>query len=148
MSRPLLPKLWDYCCLDPDPQKLKGFCGKFPQDEVVEASGCSIPFADCSFDLCIMVAVSHHLTVKELDSSLAEIKRVLRPQGKLMLIDAVLNPKNIRGCILWSVDRGIFPKRESGLARHLARHFSIERRLGWRVLHEYALFWCSKCRPH
>ena len=89
LSRPLLPEQWSYCCLDPDPQKLEGLRAKFPRDQCVEASGCDIPLPDDSFDLCLMNAVSHHLTDDELQRSLAEISRVPRPKRTFVLMDAV-----------------------------------------------------------
>lgn len=144
LSRPLFPKQWSYCCLDPDPQKLEGFRAKFPRDEAIEASGCEIPLPDGGFDLCLMNAVSHHLTDEELHASLSEISRVLRPQGILALLDAIWNPANLRGRLLWSVDRGSFPKTEETLRNHLARYFKIDRTRNWKIHHEYALFWCRK----
>jgi SAM-dependent methyltransferase len=145
LSRPLLPGQWSYCCLDPDPQKLEGFRAKFPEDESVQASGCMIPFPDESFDLCLMNAVSHHLTDAELQDSLMEIERVLQPQGVLAFLDAIWSPSNLRGRFLWSVDRGSFPKTDEALRSHLARHFKIDRTRTWKIHHEYTLFWCKKC---
>ncbi len=145
LMRPLLPEAWSYCCLDPDPQKLEGFRSKFPNDEAVQASACEIPLPDESFDLCIMAAVSHHLTEDELRGALVEIKRVLRPDGLFILIDAFWNPANIRGRFLWSVDRGSFPKTASALEGHITKsHLSIHRARMWKVHHEYALYWCGK----
>lgn len=144
LSRPLLPERWSYCCLDPDPQKLEGFRAKFPKDESVQASGCEIPLPDGGFDLCLMNAVSHHLTDEELQASLLEIKRVMRPQGIFLLVDALWNPRNLRGRVLWSVDRGSFPKTREGLKNSLERHFLIKRKRLWKIHHEYALFWCQK----
>jgi ubiquinone/menaquinone biosynthesis C-methylase UbiE len=144
LMRPLLPEAWSYCCLDPDPQKLEGFRAKFPDDESLQCSACEMLVQDESFDLCIMCAVSHHLTDEDLDRALKEIKRVLRPAGCFMLMDAVWNPANLRGRFLWSVDRGSFPKTASALEAHLQEHLHIDRRRTWRVHHEYALYWCRK----
>jgi SAM-dependent methyltransferase len=144
LSRVLLPDRWNYCCLDPDPQKLEGFRAKFPRDESIEASGCKIPLPDASFDLCLMNAVSHHLTNKDLRRALAEIKRVLRPEGNFILTDAVWNRANLRGRFLWSIDRGSFPKTESALKSHLQEHWRIDRKRVWKVHHEYVLYWCRK----
>jgi ubiquinone/menaquinone biosynthesis C-methylase UbiE len=144
LMRPLLPAAWSYCCLDPDPQKLEGFRAKFPYDESLQCSACEMLVPDESFDLCIMCAVSHHLTDEDLRRALAEIKRVLRPGGYFMLMDAVWNPANVRGRFLWSVDRGSFPKTESALEAHVQDHLRIDRRRSWRVHHEYALYWGRK----
>ena len=144
LSRPLLPMGWKYFCLDPDPQKLKGFNAKFPEDEAVQASACEIPLPDESFDLCIMVAVSHHLTDEEFNLALSEIKRLLRPGGKFMLMDAVWNPLNLRSRVLWSLDRGSYPKTRKSLEGQISEVFSIQSSRNWKVHHEYALLWCLK----
>lgn len=144
LLRNLLPSAWKYTCLDPDPQKLEGFRARFPHEECIEASGCVIPFPDGGFDLCLMKSVSHHLTETEFRTSLLEIKRVLSQQGILIFIDATWNPKNFRGRILWSVDRGSFPRTEGTLQEHLSRHFLVERKKSWKTHHNYTLFWCLK----
>jgi len=144
LSRPLLPKSWSYYCLDPDPQKLEGFRSKFPNDDSLEASACEIPLPDNSIDLCIMVAVSHHLTGDEFQKSLLEIRRILKVGGIFILMDAVWNPGNWRGKILWSLDRGSFPKTEESLRRCISDHFSICKKRKWKIHHEYALFWSKK----
>ena len=141
LYRSLLPLEWKYFCLDPDPQKLEGFRARFPSDEAVQASACDIPFDNESIDLCIMIMVSHHLTNEEFRLALSEIKRVLRPGGKFMLMDAVWNPANLRGRFLWSLDRGSYPKTRDMLAGQLPEFFSTGSTRVWKVHHEYALFW-------
>ena len=44
-----------------------------------------IPFKDNNFDYIICLASFHHLNKKEQDISLKEIKRVLKPNGKLFI---------------------------------------------------------------
>jgi SAM-dependent methyltransferase len=144
LNRPYLPIGWKYFCLDPDPQKLEGFRARFPSDEAVKASACEIPFDNESIDLCIMTAVSHHLTNEKFRLALCEIRRVLRPGGKFMLMDAVWNPANLIGRFLWSLDRGSFPRNTEKLEHFIQTELFIERRVFWKVHHEYALFWCSK----
>jgi ubiquinone/menaquinone biosynthesis C-methylase UbiE len=144
LMRPLLPKAWAYCCLDPDPQKLEGFRAKFHNDESLQCSACKMLLPDESFDLCIMCAVSHHLTDEEFDVSLSEIRRVLRQGGKLVFMDSLWNPSNLRGRLIYAVDRGSFPRSLKQIERHLGIHLSIQRSRLWKVHHEYALFWCDK----
>jgi SAM-dependent methyltransferase len=144
LSRSLFPASWKYFCLDPDPQKLKGFCAKYPNDKAVQASACDVPLPNQSFDLCIMIAVSHHLTDEDFSLALAEVKRLLRPRGKFMLMDAVWNPTNLRGRFLWALDRGSYPKTRECLQSRLGAFFSIQSTRNWKVHHEYALIWCQK----
>lgn len=142
--RSLLPKSWQYACLDNDPQKLWGARHKYPKDEIIQASATQIPKPDCTYDLCILSAVSHHLKSAELDKVLAEIFRVLRPDGQLLFLDALLNHKNIIGMLLWALDRGRFPRSLNELQGHIEKRFVITRRREWKVFHEIILFWCKK----
>jgi len=142
--RPLLPPQWRYTCLDTDPKKLKGFKKNYEKDQSINASGCHMPVPDQSYDICLMKSVTHHLNTVNLTGSLKEIKRVLRPGGLFILVDAIWCPSNLRGRILWCLDRGNFPRTKEALTNHLTNNFLIERQRFWRVNHNYALFWCRK----
>lgn len=56
---------------------------------VSAGSGESIPFGDASFDVVVVTLVL--CTVRDLDASLAEIRRVLRPGGELRFIEHVVS---------------------------------------------------------
>jgi ubiquinone/menaquinone biosynthesis C-methylase UbiE len=144
LMRTLLPPAWEYTCLDNDPQKLSGFQKKFPSEKTIKASATKIPKPNNTYDLCILSAVSHHLQSSELDCALKEISRVLRPNGQLLFLDALLNPDNVAGKILWALDRGSFPRAFNDLRRHLENEFVITRSKTWKALHEYALLFCRK----
>lgn len=49
-----------------------------------------IPYPENSFDVAIQSLVFHHLTEAQKEAGLVEIKRVLRPNGRLLIVD--LNP--------------------------------------------------------
>jgi ubiquinone/menaquinone biosynthesis C-methylase UbiE len=51
------------------------------------AGGESLPFADASFDLVLSTLVFHHLSHDSLRSSAHEIRRVLKPGGRLLVVD-------------------------------------------------------------
>ena len=141
--RSLLPKTWEYTCLDNDPKKINSFREKIPKDDLIKASATMIPKPNSIYDPCILSAVSHHLQSSELDCALKEISRVLRLTGQLLVLDALLNPDNLAGRILWSLDRGNFPRALSDLKRHLDNSFLITKSKTWKVFHEYALLICS-----
>jgi ubiquinone/menaquinone biosynthesis C-methylase UbiE len=52
-----------------------------------EAGGENLPFADASFDLVLSTLVFHHLSHDALRSSAHEIRRVLKPGGRLLVVD-------------------------------------------------------------
>lgn len=144
LLRPPFPKTWKYTCLDSDQKKINGFHKKFPRDNFILASALDIPRSENTYDLCILSAVSHHLKSEELDKVLAEIFRVLRPDGQLLFLDALLNRKNTVGMLLWALDRGRFPRSLNELQGHIEKRFVITRRREWKVFHEIILFWCKK----
>ncbi len=59
---------------------------KYPKHEFLKANALKLPFKDNSFDKIISIAVLHHIPSRELRLKfLKEIKRVLKPNGKLVL---------------------------------------------------------------
>jgi ubiquinone/menaquinone biosynthesis C-methylase UbiE len=62
--------------------------------EVIEAAAESLPFEDESFDTVVSTLVL--CTVSEPARSAAELRRVLRPDGRLLLIEHVRSPDSAR----------------------------------------------------
>jgi ubiquinone/menaquinone biosynthesis C-methylase UbiE len=62
----------------------------------LQGNGISLPFADNTFNVVFSVDVMHHIAFEGmdlLDSALAEARRVLRPDGRLVIYEA--NPYNV-----------------------------------------------------
>lgn len=74
--------------------------------ELVEAG--RLPFADGSIDVAVLVDVIHHL--EDVPSTLAELRRVLRPGGKLLVFEP-----NKRNPLLWLLC--LLDRNEWGLLR-------------------------------
>jgi ubiquinone/menaquinone biosynthesis C-methylase UbiE len=51
------------------------------------ASGEELPFPDASFDVVLSTLVFHHLSHDALRASVAEIRRVLKPGGRMLAVD-------------------------------------------------------------
>lgn len=62
-----------------------------PQDRLhfMQAGAQAIPFAAAQFDLALMLKSLHHVPLDLLDTALAEVHRVLRPQGLLYVSEPV-----------------------------------------------------------
>lgn len=62
-----------------------------PQERLtfVQAGAQAIPFAAGTFDLALMLKSLHHVPLDLLDQALAEVHRVLRPQGLLYVSEPV-----------------------------------------------------------
>jgi len=55
----------------------------------VQAGAQAVPFRAASFDLALMLKSLHHVPLDLLDAALAEVHRVLRPQGLLYVSEPV-----------------------------------------------------------
>jgi SAM-dependent methyltransferase len=55
-----------------------------PEERAVEGSALELPFEDASFDSVVSIGCLHH--TGDLDRSVAEVARVLRPGGRLLLM--------------------------------------------------------------
>ena len=136
-ARPIFPADCRFICLDTDPSKLKRFAdNRRYLGEARLGDVTAMPFDDATIDLIFTRAVSHHLTDHALDLFMAESKRVLKPEGRLIFVDAFLNPSNRVGKLLWKYDVGTMPRDASAILRAISRQFSIvsERRV--RPLHD------------
>ena len=75
----------DVVFTEPDPHMAKRL--RLRGVEVVEAGAESLPFEDASFDIVVSTLVL--CTVPDVPATLAEVKRVLKPGGRLVLIEHV-----------------------------------------------------------
>lgn len=55
--------------------------------EFLEAESRNLPFSDNSFDKAIFYSVAHYLSYRELESSLEELRRVCKPEAKILIGD-------------------------------------------------------------
>jgi ubiquinone/menaquinone biosynthesis C-methylase UbiE len=136
-------ELWDtgtrYVCLDLDPVKLSGYLAKNPGGLALQADATELPLADRSVDAVVCTLVTHHLTDAQLDRMLGEATRVLRSDGRLVLMDAVWAPRRWAGRLLWRYDRGSFPRREDVIRGAIASHFDVAAWERLAVWHRYVL---------
>jgi len=137
-TRRLLSGNARYVCLDMEGPKLAQLRRTGRHGAPVQGDATRMPFRTASVDLVVCVDVSHHLTDSELDAALREVQRVLRPSGRLIFLDAVLNDRWI-GRALWSLDRGSHPRRATDLRAAVTRGFRVRDEEQFRLAHEYLL---------
>jgi len=134
-------KLWPadsrYICLDIELPKLRGFRSKFPNGLAVLSDATRMPIATGCAEVVVCIAIVHHLTEAMLDQVLDEALRVLRPGGRLVLWDPVLNRKRWAGQLLWRLDRGSYPRYAEELREKLESRFKIVHWEKFAIYHEY-----------
>lgn len=144
LYRSICPPTWKYQCLDFDCAKIHGFKRRHRRDQAIQGSAMGLPFADETFDLCLMIFVAHHLSPADLQAALREITRVLRQNGRLFLADPVWNPGNWRGRCLWALDQGAHKKSALELSGLIGGIMEIVEERQIRILHDYKFFWCRR----
>jgi ubiquinone/menaquinone biosynthesis C-methylase UbiE len=110
--------------LEPDPAMRKRLAAKLAGApvpvELVAADAESLPFPDASFDAVVCTCVL--CTVADLDRALAEARRVLKPEGRLIVLEHVRGTGRLarmqdRVTPLWSrLIAGCHPNRDTRAA--------------------------------
>jgi SAM-dependent methyltransferase len=131
-----VPRSAEYVALDLDRLKLARLVGRHPHVQVVVGDAAKLEFAPGSFDNALVVFLAHHLDDDALAGVVSGLSRVVR--GRMVFVDA-LPSRSWRSRLLWSIDRGSFPRAAEQLRSALERGFTIEHEERFRVHHEYLL---------
>jgi SAM-dependent methyltransferase len=78
--------------VDPSPELLERAARDNPDASYVVSDGRTLPFPDASFDLAFAICVVHHVSPAEWGVFAAELARVTRPGGLVLIIEH--NPAN------------------------------------------------------
>jgi SAM-dependent methyltransferase len=137
----------DYTGIDISPTYVESARRRFgatfhvlPADRVGELDG--------PFDLAVMFGVFHHLPDAEVRATLAGLERVLGPQGRFFLLEAVWPSRgvDVPGYVLRRLDRGKFVRSRGAWCKLLGERWSLsEVRMARNFLIEY--FVCTLTPP-
>jgi ubiquinone/menaquinone biosynthesis C-methylase UbiE len=137
--QPILPKS-RYFCLDIDPLKLSELWQTAPAAVGIIGDAARLPIASQQFDCVIMMAVTHHIQDEEIEGIFRECIRVLRRDGIFIFLDAVENPQRFQSRLMWSLDRGSYPKTAAKLRTYLTSAGEIIYTEEFAIVHQYALY--------
>ncbi|MFA6006398.1 MAG: glycosyltransferase [Candidatus Paceibacterota bacterium] len=119
-----------------DPQQYVGvdtdaisiaYAKKHHQGRFVNFDGHTIPFSDQYFGLCFVVGVFHHLSDPQSLRAFSEIKRVLRPGARLLIIEDTKNSFPITRFVQ-AHDQGKFIRSQEEWEQLIGRVFTIEQK--------------------
>ena len=109
------------------PPKASRVAWKFPPT-------CQAPIGPKSVDQALCIAVAHHLADGELSRAFREIARVVK--RRLIFLDPLDCPR-LMSRMLWSIDRGSFPRSAEVLRKFLEESYVLEQAEVFTVLHRY-----------
>lgn len=99
---------------------------KFPTGTFKTMDARKMEFDAGTFDIAMFIGVLHHMNDETIIDCFREVRRVLKPNGKVIVAEPVFTPNELMSNILLSLDRGEYI-RESGEYISLCNDFSIER---------------------
>ncbi len=137
-----LPRSSRYIWVDNDIQKLRGYLSRGGGLALL-GSVFELGLAPKSVDQALCIAVAHHLADGELSLAFREIARVVR--RRLIFLDP-LDCSRLMSRMLWSIDRGAFPRSAEVLRKFLEESYVIEQAEVFTVLHRY-LVCVAKPKP-
>ena len=124
-----------YVALDTDVRRLDVLARKYPDAETVAADARRLPFSDDTFDAALCIFVAHHFDDHDFAQLLSEASRV---SSALILLDPLATDRT-QGRLLWRIDRGSYPRTESGILSEIEQWFgdlTVER---FTIRHDYLL---------
>jgi SAM-dependent methyltransferase len=127
----------NYCCLDLDLARVRVAHGRGAS--AVQGDVTQMPVRTASIDLVVLRAISHHLDDAGFGRLAAEARRIIKPGGRLLFLDAVWAPSWLPGRLMWRIDQGSHPRTEAHMRAVLENHFELERRVAYSIYHRYFL---------
>ena len=124
-ARSLWPAGWTYISLDPD-QRLVTFDNTDDGMQRLVGDASRLALLDNSVDVVFMKNVSHHLDDTQWPNALTEIRRVLKPDGYFLFVDALWSQYRLISRLAWSVDAGRFPRVSEKVERAISDSFDVE----------------------
>ena len=97
--------------IDPSPPMARRAAERVPGAEVKVGSAEEIPFPDASFDVAIAISTYHHWA--DAEAGLDEVRRVLAPGGRLLVVERLLRK---------ATGHGLSPRAGDDLADALSTH--------------------------
>ncbi len=87
LSRTLVAHGHDVTGIDPDPDAIARASESVPQARFERATAEALPFPDAGLDAAVFLNALHHVPVSLMRAALAETRRVLRPDGTLIVVE-------------------------------------------------------------
>ena len=108
-----------------------------PKARVLAMDARKMDFGDKSFDVAYFVGVWHHMDDDAIRDTLAELRRVLKPNGLLLVAEPLFTPGRWYSNLLLRRDRGKHIRSEEGYLQ-LAEGWGVRRKRTFRLsLHRF-----------
>lgn len=100
-----------YTGIDIDPANIKYAQKKYRNKKFLAADAKNLPFSQDYFDKILVVGVFHHLSGTDTDQVMTEVKRVLKPSGKILIMEDT-KTKSVLTRLIHRLDQGSYIRSE------------------------------------
>jgi SAM-dependent methyltransferase len=116
-----------YAGIDVEPERIAYAQRAYPSGRFAVMDATVLSWPDAVFDHILVTGVLHHLEDDVVDRILGEMRRVLRPGGRALVMEdtAVGFKLNLLGALVHLADEGSFIRRDDQYAALFQRHFQI-----------------------
>jgi len=114
----------NYTGIDIDPKNIK-YATSHYKGKFLVADGKDLPFPDNSFSKILVVGVFHHLSDTDSKEVINEIKRVLKPDGKFLVMEDT-KTKNPITTLMHRLDQGEYIRNKEDWHKLFSNEFSVE----------------------
>lgn len=131
-----------YVGADPSTGYLR-FAARHRPGSFVASTGERLPFIDGSFDAALVLGVLHHLPDPIAREAMAELARVLRPGGVVLVMEDVPPPagENPAGQLMHAIDRGGHIRGDTDYLSLFGTNFASEKMYRMRSgICDYAVY--------
>ncbi len=120
-----------YIGIDIDLENIK-YASSHYKGNFLVADAKNMLFPDNSFSNVLVIGVFHHLSDQDCQLVLAEIKRVLKPQGRLLIMEDTID-KNMLSKIINYFDQGKYIRKKEEWKRIFSELWHIEKESDFRA---------------
>jgi len=131
-----LPASARYVWFDNDVRKLRGYLRRGGGRAVI-GDGCCMGLAAKSVDYAMCTGVIHHLDNAQATRLLDELARIVR-RG-IIVQDATTDSPTLASRVLWTLDKGVYPRSRHELLSMIGRRFRIGHSEEYAYCHRYLL---------
>lgn len=118
---------YEYVGIDIEPDRIKYARKAYPKGTFHVMDASHLRYPDGYFDQILVTGVLHHLTDDEVRSIVAEMRRVLRPEGRALVMEdiALRGSLNLLGALVHLADEGSHIRRPKQYAPLFTPDLSI-----------------------
>jgi len=114
----------NYIGVDIDPANIK-YASSHYKGKFLVGDGTKLSFGDNSFSKVVIIGVLHHLSDQDVQSVLEEVRRVLSPDGKFLVMEDTQS-KNPLTSILHHFDQGEFIRTRQQWQNIFSKDWGVE----------------------